>query len=76
MLPIAEPLMIYPDKQILTLYPDLERTARQLSLQYAHDHVVAQENLQLIGAALWQALKIDENFVHAKQPPVNTFYPL
>jgi len=73
---IAEPLMIYPDQQILTLYPDLERVAKQLSLQFAHDHVVAQETLQLIGAALWQALKIDEKFAQAKQRAGQHVLPL
>jgi CHAT domain-containing protein len=65
--PIAEPLMIYPDKQILTTHPELERAARQLSVQFAHDYVVAQEHLQQIGTALWQALKIDEKFAQTKQ---------
>ena len=73
---IAEPLMIYPDQQILTLYPDLERVAKQLSLQFAHDHVVAQETLQQIGTALWQALKIDEKFAQAKQRAGQHVLPL
>jgi tetratricopeptide (TPR) repeat protein len=64
---LTAPLMIHPDKQLLVDHPDLERLAKQLSLLYAHDHVVTQAHLQQVGAALWQALQIDEKFAQEKQ---------
>lgn len=50
------PHYLHPPADLLKTHPHLTHQAHQLSLAYRYKKVVTEEQLQIIGAALWQTL--------------------
>ena len=64
---MPQPFTIHPNPQLITDNPHLVSLAKQLSIKYAHDHNVTDQDLQQVGSALWQALDIETSLSQAKQ---------
>ncbi len=64
---MIDPLILRPDKGILTRDPQLVKLADELSEIYADRKKLVTDNvLQFIGALLWRALDADEPFRQAR----------
>lgn len=61
------PLVVRPPADLLRREPGLRRASHALGLKYASNQVVMEEELQAIGAGLWQALDLHEGFDTAAQ---------
>jgi len=64
---ILNPFVVRPPADLAQTRPDIVSRAKQLSLQYVHQQVVAEEFLQQIGQALWHTLSCDSALAKAKQ---------
>ncbi|WP_353572128.1 CHAT domain-containing protein [Candidatus Albibeggiatoa sp. nov. BB20] len=73
---IATPFIIRPDPQLIVEHPQLVSLSKQLSIKYVHDHLVSDEDLQLVGSRLWQALQIDDEFNTAKHTAGSQILPI
>nr|VFJ86451.1 MAG: Tetratricopeptide repeat-containing protein [Candidatus Kentron sp. LFY] len=60
----AAPFLITPPADTLARHPHLKQLAGALSLKYIHHHVVGDDDLATVGAALWQALAAETGFEH------------
>nr|VFK13695.1 MAG: ATP-, maltotriose- and DNA-dependent transcriptional regulator MalT [Candidatus Kentron sp. LFY] len=60
----AAPFLITPPADTLARHPHLKQLAGALSLKYIHHHVVSDDDLATVGAALWQALAAETGFEH------------
>nr|VFJ92016.1 MAG: AAA ATPase domain-containing protein [Candidatus Kentron sp. LFY] len=60
----AAPFLIMPPADTLARHPHLKQLAGALSLKYIHHHVVSDDDLATVGAALWQALATETGFEH------------
>jgi len=63
----SNPLIIHPPADLVQSRPDLLSLSKQLSLQYVHQSVVAEDSLKAIGQQLWQVLAIDADFARAQK---------
>ena len=52
------PFIIHPPEDLATKQPELRRLAFGLALKYASSQVVTEEDLQIMGGALWSVLEI------------------
>ena len=62
-----EPFIIQSPENLAESHPHIIALAKQLSLQYVHQTVVAEESLQLIGQQLWEVLDVEAEFASAKR---------
>ncbi|MES9905399.1 MAG: CHAT domain-containing protein, partial [Sedimenticola sp.] len=62
---LQEAYTIVPPIDLLESYPDLKHAANDLALRYAHNELVVEQQLQVIGDRLWQTLDCDEAFATA-----------
>ncbi len=63
----ASPLIIQSPDNLTETHPHIFSLAKQLSLQYVHQNMVAEESLQKIGQQLWEILDIEKRFQEARQ---------
>jgi len=56
------PLVIHPPDDLVQQQPGLRRLSHALSLKYAGRQVVSEEDLQVMGGALWAALDLQAEF--------------
>ncbi len=56
------PFIIRPPEDLVRRLPDLRRLGFSLGLKYASQQVVTEEDLQIMGGALWNALDLKDAF--------------
>jgi hypothetical protein len=61
----AQPFKISIDDDLLQKYPHIRRMSSDLALRYAHHYLVTDEDLQVVGSALWRALDCHDVFAKA-----------
>jgi tetratricopeptide (TPR) repeat protein len=59
-------LVLQPAEDLLQRQPDLSRMAKELALRYAHRELVTDQQLQALGARLWQALDAADQLEQAR----------
>ena len=62
------PFIIHPPEDLVRKQPGLRRLSHALGLKYASRQVVTEEDLQMMGGALWNALDLKEAFDLAHKP--------
>ena len=63
----TNPFIIKPAPDLLKIRPELENLSQQLSLAYASNKLVTDQQLQQLGSSLWSALNYQEQLAQAKQ---------
>lgn len=56
------PFIIHPPEDLVRKQPDLRRLSHSLGLKYASSQVVTEEDLQIMGGALWSVLNLKDTF--------------
>ncbi len=54
-----EPFIIYPENDLLARQPQLQHASARLAHDFADGRVVSEEDLQVMGTALWRTLPAD-----------------
>ena len=62
------PFVIQPPDDLVRKQPELRRMAHKLGEKYADRQVVTENDLQIMGGALWNALDLNEAFDLAHKP--------
>lgn len=70
------PFIIHPPEDLVTKQPGLRRLAFSLALKYASKQVVTEEDLQMMGGALWSVLGLDDEFELAYQSAGAAILPI
>ena len=70
------PFIIKPAPDLLKIHPELENLSQQLSLAYASNKLVTDQQLQQLGSSLWSALNYQEQLAQAKQQAGMNVLPL
>ncbi len=66
-MPRATPFVISPAADLLEQHPHLKTQAGRLAQAYEKHEIVEEQHLQAVGAALWEALQIDDALEKARQ---------
>ena len=70
------PFIIEPPDDLLTHYPGIKRNSNTLARKYALRQLVEEEDLEIIGGQLWQALALDEALQSAHADAGRQILPL
>lgn len=62
----STPFVISPPDDLLTAHPQLRHMSQNIAQRYADTKLVTDEQLALLGGALWKALEIDARFTRAR----------
>ena len=62
----ATPFVISPPGELVQQRPQLRQVSFALSMKYANSQVVTEEDLRIMGSALWNALELDHDFEQAR----------